>query len=259
MRYIKYLILFPVLLVVLFYGCESNDIASSSVCVTLPVNKKGLVEFFTNAGCIPCIEAHNYFDEITSTTYDTSVILITYHTKYPFIFDSLYRANIPQNQGRSDYYGVNSTPQGKLNGVPMGQFAADNWSCQINQDLYNAASLNIRLSNIYDPNLDSGTVTANITLVNALPASDNVIHIIVTENDISYVTAPNGITLLNDVMRTMVTGLNGEAVTIGQNTVVTKGYKLSPNWKENNCYLTVFVQNSATKQVFGVERIKVVQ
>jgi hypothetical protein len=257
MSYIKYLILFPAVLAVLFYGCESNDVASSSVCVTLPVNKKGLVEFFTNAGCVPCIDAHHYFDQVTAGLYDTSLILITYHTKYPYIFDSLYRANIPQNQGRSDYYGVSSTPQGRLDGTSMGQFAADNWSCQINQEFYITPYLNISLSNVFDPNTDSGTVTANITLLNSLPASDNVIHIIITENNITYVTAPNGITDLNDVMRTMVTGKDGEAVTIGQNTLFSKCYAINQKWKEDDCYLTVFIQNPATKQVFGVERIKV--
>jgi hypothetical protein len=55
----------------------------------------------------------------------------------------------------------------------------------------------------------------------------------------------------------MVTGKDGEAVTIGQNTVISKGYALNQNWKEDDCYLTVFIQNPATKQVFGVERIKV--
>lgn len=259
MRYIKYLILFPVLLAVLYYGCEGNDIAGSSVCVQLPVNKKGLVEFFTNSGCVPCIDAHNYFDQVTSTTYDTSLILITYHTKYPYIFDSLYRANILHNQGRSDYYGVSSTPQCRLDGISMGQFSADNWSCQINQEFYTAPYLSITLSNSFDPNTYSGTVTANITTLNSLPASDNVLHVIITENNILYVTAPNGITMLNDVMRTMVTGKDGESVTIGQNTVISKGYTISQNWKENDCYITVFIQNPSTKQVFGVERIKVKQ
>src|SRR4030095_5084542 len=222
-----------VLLIVLFlcsiiyFSCESNDVATSSTCPQLPVNKKSLVEFFTNAGCIPCIDAHHYFDNVAAATFDTNMILITWHTKYPYIFDSLYRANIPHNQGRSDYYGINSTPKAHLDGISMGQFSTDAWNCQINNELNYTKYLNISLSNNFDPNADSGTVTANITLVTPLPDADNVIHIIITENDIPYITAPNGITLPSNVMRTMVTGTNGEDINIGQSNTVIKDYSIA--------------------------------
>ena len=259
MKYLK--IIFIVIAAVLIHGCESNYTTTSSVYIPQPVNKKVLVEFFTNAGCNPCVAAHHYLDEINlnsgATINDTSVIILSYHTKYPDIRDSLYRANILQNQGRSDYYGVNNTPQARLDGINIGQYSSANWSAQINAEFKTTNYLNISLSNTYDEGLDTGTVTANISLVNALPSSNNVIHMVIVENNVSYVTAPNGITLPDDVMRNMITGLSGEAIAIGQSNIFSKGYSLNTNWDPNECYIVVFIQNPDTKQVFGVERIKV--
>lgn len=259
MKYLSFIIIALTLsAAAILNGCESNDAASnSSVCVKLPVNKKGLLEFFTNAGCTPCIEAHNYLDEITKSTYDTSLIIISYHTRYPFIQDSLYRANVPHNQGRSDYYGITYTPQGRLDGVNTGQFSADNWGCQINQELNTQEYLRVVLSKQFDPNIDSGSVTANITLVNALPSNDNVVHFVITEDSISYITAPNGIKYPNHVMRNMITGKDGETISIGQGVSVSKNFGLAQHWNSEKCYLVVFVQNPTTKQVFGVEKIKI--
>ena len=123
MKYFRIFLLAAVAL--LIHGCESNDTTTNSVYIPQPVNKKVLVEFFTNAGCNPCIAAHEYLDQINvnsgTTINDTSVIILSYHTKYPYILDSLYRANITENQGRRDYYGVNTTPPGRLKGINMEQ------------------------------------------------------------------------------------------------------------------------------------------
>jgi Outer membrane protein Omp28 len=267
MSYIKQLVIALIIVpAVVFLGCESNDAlqpVSSAPPNTDSVSKKVMVEFFTNAGCNPCIAAHGYLDGITSlsgvTNNDTNVIIVSYHTKYPYIGDIIYLANIPQNQGRSDYYGINFTPQGRLDGVNMNQFSSSEWTGQINAELNTTIYVDIALTNTYNPNTDSGSVTANLTLVNAMPVTDNVLHVLITENNVPYPNAPNGITSPDDVMRNMITGVNGQAITIGQNTTVTKPYVISTNWNEDECFITVFVQNPATKAVFGVERIKVKQ
>lgn len=245
-------------------GCESNDNPQNSVYIPQPVNKKVLVEFFTNSGCFPCIAAHNYLDQITGVTgatlNDTSVIIISFHTRYPSITDSLYRANIVQNEARSDYYTINSTPQGRLDGVNMGQFSSSTWSSAINQEFKTTKYLNLTLSNAFNPNNDSGIVIAAIQTVSTPPSNqDNVVHVVITESNVPYITAANGIKYPDDVMRYMITGENGEPIslTLGQTAVVSKSYGLRSNWNEDECYLTVFVQNSGSKQVYGVERIKV--
>ena len=262
MRLIKYLAFLIIPVIAVMHGCESNDKVTNSVCIPQPVNRKVLVEFFTNSGCIPCVAAHSYLDGITANTCTTinhtSVIIISVHTKYPYILDSLYRANISQNDARANYYGVQSTPFASLDGVNMGQFSSVDWSSQIDTSFRKAIKyLNITLSNNFNPNTDSGTVTANLDLLSPIPASDNVIHIIITESNIPYITAPNGVKYPDDVMRYMITGSGGEDITIGNSNVVTKPYGLNAKWNKDECYITVFVQSKSTKQVFGVERIKV--
>lgn len=265
MKYIKYFILALTLSTsVIYVGCESNDTATNSVYIPQPVNKKVLVEFFTNAGCNPCIVAHNYLDQITEnagvTINDTSVVIISYHTKYPFSGDSLYRMNVAQNEYRSTtYYGVSFTPQARLDGVSAGQFSSSNWTAQMNSEMNATKYLDINLSSTYNSGTSEGSITANINLLSALPSSDNVIHIVITENHVSYVTALNGITKPNDVMRFMVTGSEGESVNVGQNTTFTKTFTIDPRWKAEDCYINVFVQSVSSKQVFAVEKIKVVQ
>lgn len=256
--------LLPLLLFALYSGCESNDAVTSSVYIPQPVNKKVLIEFFTNSYCQPCVVQHNYWDQVNSegglTLNDTSVIILSYHAKSPNPADSLYRANTQQSDARFNYYGVlnTGTPNSQLDGVFMGSFASSNFSALINAEFLSQRYLDVTLANDFD-GIDSGTITANIKGLSTLPTSDNVVNIVITENDISYITAPNGVTHPDDVMRYMITGGNGEAISIGQNqtTTVVKGYNLQSRWKSEDCYLTVFVQSTSTKYVYGVERIKI--
>lgn len=264
MKTIKYFILVLILSTsALYIGCESNDATTNSVYIPQPVNKKVLVEFFTNAGCNPCIVAHNFLDQVMENTgvtiNDTSVIILSYHTRYPFSGDSLYRMNVAQNEYRSTtFYGVNFTPQGRINGTTSGQFSSSNWAAQMNSEMNSTKYLDFSLSNTYDAGTRTGSITANISLASALPSSDNVIHMVISENHVSYITSPNGIKYPNDVMRYMITTEQGESVTIGQNTAVTKSFTIDPKWKAEDCYINVFVQSVSTKEIFGVERIKIV-
>jgi hypothetical protein len=264
MKLLKYLMTLPLLLLLVYSGCESNDAVSTSVYIPQPVNKKVLVEFFTNSYCQPCVASHNYWDQVNAvgglTLNDTSVIVLSYHAKSPNPADSLYRANIQQSDARYNYYGVftTGTPNNQIDGTYMGQFAASNFTALVNAEFRNTRYLDVSLSNSFD-GIDSGTVTANIKALTALPTTDNVIHIVISENNISYITAPNGVTNPDDVMRNMVTGSLGESISLTPNQIVafSKDYRLLPKWKSEDCYITVFVQSTSTKQIYGVERIKV--
>ena len=251
---------------VIYYGCESNDSlpTTGNVPPSIDSSKKVMVEFFTNAGCIPCASVHHYFDKIDSlqgiTYKDSNVIVLTFHTRYPSLADSIYRSNSAQFDARTTYYGINFTPQGRMDGTDMGQFSASDWTALLNSELQATKYLNINLTNNFIASNDSGVVTSNITILSALPVTTgNVIHVVVTENHVEYITSPNGIQYPNDVVRTMVTGSGGQSITInsGQTTTFTSGYKLLSNWNNNNCYINVFIQNTASKQVFGVQRIKI--
>lgn len=251
--------------VMLFFGCEGNDnyITIRYQPVDSADSKKVLLEFFTNSGCTPCVAAHNYLDGIEAlngvTINDSNVIILSYHTKYPYIYDSLYMANITQNDARSSYYGVNYTPQARLDGVNIGQFSAMDWTAQINTELVANNYMDISLTVNYDSLNRTGFITAIFNVLLNLPTNDNVVHVIITESNISYVTAPNGITNFDDVMRNMITGTNGDPISLSQggNQSIIKQFTLNSAWNAGECFITVFIQNSTTKAVYGVERIKI--
>lgn len=248
---------------ILLSGCESNDNPTKPVYKPSNPEKKILLEFFTNAGCIPCIAAHNYLDGITAlsgvTINDTNVIIVSFHAKYPYNQDSIYRANIEQNDGRSTYYGVLFTPQGRLNGVTTGQFSSSDWTAQMNVALQTDVIVDIGIERTFDPNTGSGTVTAFVHPLANTGTTDNVIHLVITEDNVPYVTAPNGITAPDDVMRYMITGTNGESISLtsGQTTEVTKSFTLNSVWNQDECHIVAYVQSTSTGEVFGVNKIKV--
>src|SRR5260221_9492897 len=173
---IKNLILIlPVILLSFYYGCESNDAVSTSVYIPQPVNKKILVEFFTNSYCLPCINAHHYWDQVNAsgglTLNDSSVIVISIHARSPNSNDSIYKSNRVQNDARYDYYGISTTPNNQLDGSYMGQFSSTNFSALLNSEFMTPAYLDISLTNYFD-GTDSGTVTADIEALSTLATTD---------------------------------------------------------------------------------------
>lgn len=247
-----------------FAGCESNDNPSSSVYIPQQVNRKVLFEFFSNSNCTPCIEPHRTFlepmEEAAGVTInDTAVVLLSFQFRYPYTFDSIYRANLPENDARARYYGVNAAPAGFCDGTNMLSFSFQDWSDQLSRQMNSTKYLNITISNDFNTTTDSGTVTAHVQTLAQPQTNDNVIHAIVTERHVSYVTAQNHITSYDGVMRDMTTDSSGWAINlnIGQTVNVAVPYYVKGTWNVDNCYIIVFVQSTSTKKVYGVERIKV--
>jgi hypothetical protein len=263
-KFLKILIL-PLLITASFFtGCESNDSPVSSVYIPQPVNRKTLFEFFSNQACTPCIEPHRSFLEPLEvaagiTINDTSVILLAFQYKYPGIGDSIYRANVIQNDARASYYSVQAAPAGFTDGMHMGNYSFSQWSDQLSNAMNSVKYLDISISNVFNAGIDSGVVTAHVQTLVQPPTNDNVIHIIVTENHVPYVTAQNGITRYDGVMRYMETGSNGTPISLGMGQTVnfTIPYGIRSTWKTDDCYIIAFIQSTSTKQVYGVEKIKI--
>jgi hypothetical protein len=259
-----FLVLIAVSAALYISGCESNDNPTSSVYIPQPVNRKVLMEFFSNSNCGPCVLPHNSFispmvEQEGITRNDSCVILLSFQFKYPNIQDSIYWANEPENQGRADYYNVAAAPAGYVDGSYMGAFSSGEWSAELNAELMSTSYLVITLTNTYDDTGRTGSVTANVLTQTAPETSDNVIHIVLTENNVPYISAQNGIKNYEFVMRDMVTGSGGNTIqlTQGQTTTFTQAYTVDNRWKQGDCYMTVFVQSTSSKKVYGVERIKI--
>ncbi len=265
MKYLTNLIIIPFFIaLVILAGCESNDSVSTSVYIPQDVNKKVLFEFFSNMKCTPCIEPHRSFLEPLEvaagiTINDTAVVLLAFQYKWPGPMDSIYRANWIQNDARASYYDVNAAPAGFTDGVNMGLYSYSLWSDQLGSAMNSTKFTNITISNDFNLNIDSGTVTAHVQILVQPPTNDNVIHIIVTEDHVPYVTAENGITMYDAVMRYMETGSDGAAINLalGQTVNFSIPYGIRNTWKVDDCYIIIFVQSTSTRQVYGVEKVKV--
>ncbi|MFI5145461.1 MAG: Omp28-related outer membrane protein [Ignavibacteria bacterium] len=258
----RFLILIPVAAVVFLISCESNDNPTNSVYIPQPVNKKVLLEYFSNSSCVPCIEMHRSFiepiDAVSGVTInDTSIVFVSWQYKYPNTQDSVYWANPVQNAYRAAYYQVLGAPQGNLDGNYMGSYSTQEWASQVNTEFDSTRYLNILLANTYDSIARTGSISANVQTLVTPSTNDNVIHFILTENNVNYISASNGIKVLNDVMRLMITDTSGVPFTFGGTQTITKNYSVDHKFVDSNCHLVVFIQSYGSQKVYGVEKIAV--
>lgn len=236
-----------------FYSCESNDtVAPNSALV--PGTNKVLVEIFTNTSCIPCVAANQYLDAVT----DTNIIIIRTHTTlYPN--DPYYLYNTEDNGARQVYYNsANANPRAFLLGTFMGNYNAANWTAALNTQLAATRVMGVSVNNTYDTTAKTGSLNIAITQSSSIAETDLVYHVAITEDGLDY-NAPNGETVFEQVLRDLVTGPNGEPITIsaGQTLNIVKNYSIGTVINDRNAHIIVFAQSTSTKKIYGVEMIKV--
>jgi len=249
-------ILLPLIMLfaaVTFYSCESNDTVAPQGALVQSTNKV-LVEIFTNTSCIPCVAANQYLDAVT----DTNVIIIRTHTTlYPS--DPFYEYNTTDNGARQVYYNsANANPRAFLLGTFMGNYNATNWTSALNTQLAASRIMGVSVNNTYDTVAKTGTLNIAMTQSGTISATDLVYHVALTESDLHY-NAPNGEDIFEQVLRDLVTGPNGEPISItsGQTLNIVKNYSVGSVVNDRNANLIVYAQSTSTKQVYGVEMIKV--
>lgn len=238
---------------VFLYSCESNDAPVTYSSITGSSNK-ALVEIFTNTSCVPCVAANQYLDAIT----DTNVIIIRTHTTlYPN--DPFYLYNATDNGARQTYYNAaNANPQAFLFGSYMGIFNANNWTSQLNAKLNSSRNMGVTISKTYDTTTRAGNLNITINQTSGANVSDLVYHIALTENGLAY-NAPNGEHVFEQVLRDLLTSPNGDALNIssGQSINLQKSFTLPAEITDRNASIIVFTQSVSTKEVFGVQSVKI--
>ncbi len=248
-----------------FFSCESNDNPASeknTPPVNVPANKI-LVELFTNTSCIPCVEANQYLDAVDElqgvTNNDTNVIIVRYHTTL-FAGDPFYLYNTTDNDARMSYYPNSAivNPFTFLLGIFMGNYSSAAWTNKLNEKLGETRSFGVVLANSYNGSSRSGTLGIAINQLSGNSISDLVYHAVLVENGIQY-NAPNGETHFNNTMRDLITPTAGQPFTVnsGQTSNFNLGYNVASEINQNNAYIVVFIQRVSTREVLGVERVKV--
>lgn len=243
-------------------SCEDNLNSPVHTDPDLKANSKVLIELFSNVMCVACVQSANYCDDITYlrgvTINDTNVITINIHTSL-FPGDPFYAFNNSMNGSREDYYNVLFNPAGYLMGSIMtSPFSTEQWTNQVNQRLNKTNSISILLSNIVDTLSRTGNLSITIGQVDGLSNSDLKLYAVVTESNL-YFNSPNGKTNYNNILRQMLNGYNGEDVTIspGQPVSIIKEYTLDSRIILKNSQIIVFIQNNSSKEILGVDKIKI--
>jgi hypothetical protein len=250
---------------IIFYSCESNDnpvINNPTPPVNVPENKV-LVELFTNTSCIPCVDANQFLDAVNNlegvTNNDTNVIIIRYHTTL-FAGDPFYLYNTTDNNARMSYYPNSAivNPRTFLLGIFMGNFASATWINKINQQLGEERSFGVGLTKSYDTVSRSGSINIAINQFSGGAYSDLVYHAALIENGIQS-AAPNGETQFENTMRDLITPPDGQPFTInsGQTSNFSNSFNIPGEINQNKTDIIVFVQRVSTKEILGVEKIKV--
>lgn len=257
---------FPATLVLalsfIFYSCESNDMMLRPIVTSNTNEGKVLVELFTNTSCIPCVPANQYLDNILFlqgvTSNDSNVIIIRVHTTL-FAGDPFYLFNPEVNNARQTYYNAaNSNPRGYLLGNFMGAFNGNNWTTQINSKIGTTLDYNLNLGNSYNSSNNSGILSVEANQVSGSNLNDLRLFVAVVENELQF-NAPNGETEFENILRDMLTSINGDVVSLssGQSVTRTFNYNLRAGINPNHAQLVVFLQNDANREVFAVEIIDV--
>ncbi|MEO6694108.1 MAG: hypothetical protein ABIY50_04135 [Ignavibacteria bacterium] len=252
------------LLCLAFYSCESND---SPIITTTPpvvnvISNKVLVELFTNTSCIPCVDANQYLDAVHDlqgvTGNDTNVIILRMHTTL-FAGDPFYLYNIPDNNARMTYYPNSAivNPRTFLLGTFLGNFSTAPWTNKINEKLLLTRPVTVALSNSYNTSTRSGSLNVRIAQDAGSNFTGLVYHIAVAENDIQY-TAPNGETHFSNTLRDLITPPEGQPFDIGsgQTNTYDQNYTIPGEVNQALTDLIVFVQVVSTREVIGVEKVK---
>lgn len=254
MKYIK--IIFVLILAVTLYSCEFNN--NPAISNSVIVNRKVLVELSTNVNCVNCPPSDKLLALIDTavagvTSCDTNVITLRMHSSI-FPNDPFYNFNKPINSARQTYYGVTSNPAGILNGAKMPSFNTQTWINSINLALAQNETQRLAFSNTFDSISRNGTVSISISQISGSTASDLKLHVAIVESKMYHGGGSNGEKWFNNVLRDLLTGADGESISLPYNA--SKDYTLMSGINPANADIIVFTQSTESKEVYIVKKFK---
>lgn len=232
---------------------NENDTISQTVEVLDEwINRRVLIEHFTNASCAPCAQQNPILNALLEDGDNPDKIAhIAYHTSWPG-YDPMFNFNNINGEGdsRVDYYGVSGVPNATVNGNVY-QGGPAGITQKIVDDQYNIPGF-IKL-NVNQQIVDD-TIYIDLELIalKDLPSTQMVVHIALTE-DLEYESAPgsNGEKSFENVMRTMITSEQGYAIdqmaAYDIENISLKKY--FDNLEIDNPKLLIFVQDNGDKDI----------
>jgi len=229
--------------------------------------RKVLIEEYTSATCPPCASTNPFFDAFLESR-GQDVIALKYQSYIPSTGDPMYGHNTAESQARHTFYGIQSAPSCRMDGVtahPGNQsnghpilFIGDASSLDARLAVSSPIEMTVNHEVILAAGKDSMTITVDIKNVSAsdFTGANYVLQTVITESKIRFPrqAATNGETEFSHVMRKMIPNQTGTRITEAIASGATKSYTFKVAvpayiYSVNELSVVAFVQNAATSGV----------
>lgn len=258
-------------------GNNQNVVADTTYVespVAAPQQKNVVIEEFTGVKCPNCPQGHQIIAGL-KTQYPERVVSVSFHPinslgiKYPF---SVYDFRSPDAQSLFDYIGqIGQEPAAGIDRKLYSGEAAilldkSKWANYVNQQISQTPPVNILLTKSYDTSNHELTIVAEVHYTQNI-AEENKLTVLLTESNMVSAQLNGSVVdtfyVHNDVMRTFITGVQGDAITGTREAgrVIRRVYKtiLDAAWKPENMHIVAYVneyQNS--KAAYQGAEVKVI-
>lgn len=221
-------------------------------------NRVAIIEHFTNASEMNCLNADSVLDHFTSH-HISSVVDIQYHTGNP-AGDPFYEDNPVIPSTREFYYGLSDVPYGLLNGGSsnLHRFDYDPESKPLDKKAAIVESLKESLFGIHISSklTENNTLQAEVEFVamRDLQITEVSVRVAVIEREIMGIIGQNGDTLFSNVVKAMLPDAAGTTF----NKAWNQGdhSKIYLNWPMLNVFnplelrVVAFIQNESTSEIY---------
>lgn len=223
---------------------------------TAQVQKRVLVEHFTQASCPPCAAQNPAFNDMLFDNWE-KLVTIKYQTSWPG-FDPMNEQNPGEVQSRVDYYGVTGVPNVIMGGTLDAGTAGQATVGQIDNIHAEMTPVQMDMSHSVSADLDSMFIRAVITNVSAeeFNPGNTVAHISIVEQELIFPEPPGSTDEVDfyNVMRKMLPNASGTtlgAIAAGDSTVLEFAVAL-PDYIYDYSQLGAigFVQNNSSQEVY---------
>ena len=224
--------------------------------VNAQVPKKVVVEHFTNTKCSVCASRNPGF--YTNLNAQSGVIHLAIHPSSPYAACVLSQHNVPDNDGRTNYYSVyGSTPRLVIQGVVISS-GADYSSASVFTPYLSQtspASIKIRQTKFGSDSIRSTIVIKTM----ATHTLTNLKLFVALAEDTVFYTGSNGEPKHFDVFRKSLTGISGSTITlpaiVGDSVVYTKSSPSNMAWVFNRIFTLAILQDGTSKAVVQSEAV----
>ncbi len=229
--------------------------------------RKSLVEIFTSITCSACAAVEPGWYASVYEPLKSDIVVVAYHTPIPASGDPFYSSASSEVDTIMNFYGINFTPSGRLDGIAYGTGSSQGHlgfitNERVEQHIAQGSPIKIT---VRDSMLSPGNyrVFVKIDVVNNIPTGNYVLKVAAIERFRFYTwlvgnPPPNKVT---HVFRGFITPPKGKPITLpapGNSIIDSFDYSINtgvtPPWKASELYISAWVQNTASKEVLNAEQ-----